>query len=58
MSKPDYIPRRYHDQQVTALTDRCVLAENALADLLIMIDPDLLPRHHFDWLAAVRELTQ
>lgn len=56
MTPSDYVPRQYHDQQVTALTDRCVAAENALADLLIMIDPDCLVRHHYDWLAAVKEL--
>lgn len=52
----DYVPKRYHDQQVTALTDRCVLAEAAIVDLLCLIDEDILKRNHFDWLAAVREL--
>ena len=46
----------YYERQVKALTDRCALAENALADLLLMIDPELLPRHAHDWQAAVDEL--
>jgi hypothetical protein len=57
LSKPsDFVPREYHDRQVTALTDRCVAAENALADLLIMLDPEVLVRHGYDWAAAVKEL--
>jgi hypothetical protein len=43
---------------VTALTDRCIAAENALADLLVMIDPDVLVRNGYDWAAAVREVLQ
>lgn len=56
MSKPDYIPRRYHDQQVTALTDRCVAAETAIIDLLNVIAPEVFKSNHYDWLLAVREL--
>ncbi len=52
----DFIPRRYHDQQVGALTERAITAEKALKDLLGFIDPDILERHGFDWLAAVGEL--
>jgi hypothetical protein len=52
----DWIPKQYHDQQITALTDRCVLAEAAVVDLLNLIDEDVLKRHLYDWLAAVKEL--
>lgn len=52
----DFIPRQYYQQQVTALEGRCVAAETALKDLLRFIDPDILERNAFDWLAAVQEL--
>lgn len=51
-----WIPRQYHDQQVTVLTDRCAAAESAIVDLLMLIDEDVLKRHHYDRLAAVKEL--
>jgi hypothetical protein len=57
MPPSDYVPREYYDRNVLALTDRCVAAENALVDLLTMIDAGLLQRHAGDWLAAVKELT-
>lgn len=56
MAPSDYIPRKYHESTVTALTDRCVAAESAIVDLLMMIDEDILTRHGHDWLAAVKEL--
>lgn len=56
MPPSDYIPRRYHEQQVTALEGRCVAVEGALTDLLHFIDPDILERNAFDWKAAVQEL--
>jgi hypothetical protein len=52
----DYIPKQYHDQQVTALTIRCTMAENAIVDLLMLIDEDILKRNGHDWLLAVHEL--
>lgn len=54
----DYIPRRYHEQQVDALTDRCVATETALIQLLDFIDDDILDRNGCDWLRAVQELMQ
>lgn len=53
----DFIPRQYHDQQVTALTERCIAAESAIVDLLMLIDEDVLTRNGHDWLLAVQELT-
>ena len=52
----DYVPRRYHEQQVTALTIRSLTAENNLVALLDFIDSAIVERHHGDWLAAVKEL--
>jgi hypothetical protein len=54
--RSDYVPRRYHDQQVTALTDRCAAAESAIRALVLLIDGDLMLRHAYDWQAAVKEL--
>lgn len=55
-AQADYIPRRYHEQQITALTDRSIQAEEMLANLLRFIDPDIMERNGFDWLRAVQEL--
>jgi hypothetical protein len=45
-----------HQKHVAVLTDRCAQAEGCLTTLLNSIDPELLERHHFDWVAAVKEL--
>ena len=55
-TQADYIPRRYHEQQVVALTERSIAAEHNLNMLLDFIDPDILKRNGFDWLRAVQEL--
>ncbi len=52
----DYIPRRLHDQNTLALTERCITAETSLKALLNYIDPAILERNGFDWAAAVIEL--
>lgn len=54
--KNDWVPRTLYDQEVATLTDRCVAAEGCVVDLLNMIDPELLERHGFDWLAATESL--
>ncbi len=54
--KSDYVPRQYYDRQITALTARSIQAEEALVSLLQFIDPDILTRHHGDYLSAVKEL--
>jgi hypothetical protein len=52
-----WIPKDLHDKTVTVLTDRVVLAEDCLKALLHSIDPELLERHLYDYVAAVKELT-
>lgn len=54
--KSGFVPRKYHDMQVEALTIRVIAAEAAIDALLNFIDPDLLPRHGQDYLPAVQEL--
>ena len=56
--KSDFVPRRYHYQQIVALAIRCDAAESALVDLLMFIDEDILERHGHDYLAAVQELVK
>ena len=56
MTPSDYIPCRYHDQQVVALTTRAVMAEELLVGLLDYIDPSIRERNGWDWAAAVAEL--
>jgi hypothetical protein len=51
------IPRHLHDAAISSLQDRCSQAEQMLVALLNSIDPELLERHHFDYVAAVKELT-
>lgn len=45
-----------HQKHVAVLTDRCAVVESALKDLLNSLDPELLERNGFDYVAAVKEL--